>query len=597
MKTLGEGTFGKVKLGTHILTGERVAVKVLEKERIEQIADVERVAREIHILKLIRKSRHIIQLYEIIETPRQLYLIMEYAPGGELFDYIVEHGRAEEPDACRFLHQILAGVERVHEMNVVHRDLKPENLLLTENKDIKIVDFGLSNTHREDQLLHTACGSPCYAAPEMIENKPYVPCMVDIWSCGVILFALVCGYLPFEDENHVELYRKICSAEYAMPDFVSPEVADLIRGMLTTDPAKRLTLAQIRKHVWYTQMPEQSLRESEDKGQLEEPILEQLNAFGFSRDQAAKCLLSNKHNHLTTTYYLLKERRLRDGDRDHCAKAVAEIEATCAEDALFGSAPLAAAQATPSRGTQAKGSASADVNGHRRHHGDPFDSAATPVGELDDVGQASSSRSPRQPRPHSASRVQGRRHADEEGGGRPQTARGHRSHHEQYYATPSSARGAARPYSARGSGGDQRRWVPVDRDRSEPATREASATPAGPSGSGRRGRRGGGGGRGGHNHDGQQEAGGRDSMQVTCGSEAHPRRIVQEVLQALNARHLSCRKVSNYTVRCQDGDLRIQFDVLQVDRGGRYMLRMSRVSGDAWQFKDLCARLISEMVL
>merc|ERR550534_1671609 len=314
MKTIGEGTFGKVKLGTHVLTGECVAVKVLEKERIVDTADVERVAREIHILKLIRKCRHIIQLYEIIETPRQIYLIMEYAPGGELFDYIVERGRAEEPEACRFLHQILAGVERVHEHSVVHRDLKPENLLLTDKRDIKIVDFGLSNTHKEGQLLHTACGSPCYAAPEMIANKHYVPCMVDIWSCGVILFALVCGYLPFEDQNHVELYRKICAAEYEMPEFVSEGVADLIRGMLTTDPDQRMTLKRIREHAWYRQMPEASLKDFENEGVLEEEILDQLDAFGFPRDYSVRCLLGNRHNHLTTTYYLLKEKRFRDTD-------------------------------------------------------------------------------------------------------------------------------------------------------------------------------------------------------------------------------------------------------------------------------------------
>eukprot|EP00443_Scrippsiella_acuminata_P086144 CAMPEP_0115460390 /NCGR_PEP_ID=MMETSP0271-20121206/46753_1 /TAXON_ID=71861 /ORGANISM="Scrippsiella trochoidea, Strain CCMP3099" /LENGTH=346 /DNA_ID=CAMNT_0002887083 /DNA_START=24 /DNA_END=1061 /DNA_ORIENTATION=- len=313
-KTIGEGTFGKVKLGMHILTGERVAVKILEKERIAGIADAERVAREIHILKLLRKSRHIVQLYEIIEAPRQLYLIMEYASGGELFDYIVENQRAEERQACRFLHQILAGVERVHEHRVVHRDLKPENLLLTDKKDIKIVDFGLSNTHKPGQLLRTACGSPCYAAPEMISNKDYVPPLVDIWSCGVILFALVCGYLPFEDDNHVELYRKICAAEFEIPKFVSSSVADLIRGMLTTDPTKRLTLRGIRQHTWYRQLPEASLPDFEDGGVLDEEVLDQLKTMGFTHDYAVRCLLDNKHNHLTTTYYLLKEKRFRESD-------------------------------------------------------------------------------------------------------------------------------------------------------------------------------------------------------------------------------------------------------------------------------------------
>merc|ERR1719191_1922016 len=261
-KTIGEGTFGKVKLGTHILTGERVAVKVLEKERIVDIADVERVAREIHILKLIRHP-HIIQLYEIIETPRQLYLIMEYASGGELFDYIVAHTRVREKEACRFFHQILAGVEKLHAQHVVHRDLKPENLLLDEHKNIKIVDFGLSNTYAENELLKTACGSPCYAAPEMIAGKQYVPALCDIWSCGVILFALICGYLPFEDENTANLYKKILAAHYQVPDFTSSSARDLIAGMLTTEPSQRLTIPRIRLHRWYLQVPESSIQNDE----------------------------------------------------------------------------------------------------------------------------------------------------------------------------------------------------------------------------------------------------------------------------------------------------------------------------------------------
>jgi len=372
-KTIGEGTFGKVKLGTHILTGEQVAVKVLEKERIVDVADVERVAREIHILKLIRHP-HIIQLYEIIETPRQLYLIMEYASGGELFDYIVQQGRAQEPEACRFLHQILAGVEKVHAERVVHRDLKPENLLLDDRRDIKIVDFGLSNTYDDHQLLQTACGSPCYAAPEMIAGHKYVPSMVDIWSCGVILFALVCGYLPFEDQNHAELYKKILNAEYEMPDCVSKEVADLIAGMLTTDPARRMTLNDIRMHTWYRQMPEASLQDPEDAKTLDEDILARLQNLGFPRDYATKCLRTNKHNTVTTTYYLLKEmqhRKQAEGLGSSTNLQIADLEAIGLEDgpedgvliscghelpgappALLAPPAAVAAVATPSRASR-----------------------------------------------------------------------------------------------------------------------------------------------------------------------------------------------------------------------------------------------------
>jgi len=310
-KTIGEGTFGKVKLGTHILTGEKVAIKILEKDRITDSADVERVAREIHILKLIRHP-NIIQLYEIIETPKQLYLIMEYASGGELFDFIVKLNRVNENDGCRLLQQILAGVEYLHELNVVHRDLKPENLLLDDKNFIKIVDFGLSNTYKDGEMLKTACGSPCYAAPEMIAGKKYLGLPVDIWSCGVILFALICGYLPFEDPNTSALYKKILSGEFEIPKHVSPEAADLLRSILTTDPKKRATIPEIRQHKWC-----QQVRASSDNGiyigktaiKIDEGILQQLEEYGFEPENARKCLEANKHNHITTSYYLLLKKR------------------------------------------------------------------------------------------------------------------------------------------------------------------------------------------------------------------------------------------------------------------------------------------------
>lgn len=312
-RTIGEGTFGKVKLGRHILTGERVAVKVLEKDRIQEVADIERVAREVQLLKLIRHP-HVVQLFEIIETRGQLYLIMEYASGGELFDYIVQNQRVPEPEACRFFHQIIAGVEQIHAMNVVHRDLKPENLLLDEHKCIKIVDFGLSNRFDDNQLLRTACGSPCYAPPEMVSGQSYVPQMCDLWSCGVILFAMVCGFLPFEDSNTSALYKKILAANYTAPSFITDSVKELIAGLLTVDPAKRFTIADVRAHEWYRQLPEASVRPRDLVSRqcgLEEDVLQELKCHGFPQEYATNCLLNNKHNSVTTTYYLLAAKRRR----------------------------------------------------------------------------------------------------------------------------------------------------------------------------------------------------------------------------------------------------------------------------------------------
>ena len=241
-KTIGEGTFGKVKIGMHILTKAKVAVKILEKSKIVDIADVERVSREIHILKIVQHPQ-VVQLYEIIETQKKLYLIMEYVSGGELFDYIVKHQKVQEKEACQFFQELLSGIEYTSRLNIVHRDLKPENLLLDYDKGIKIVDFGLSNTYKTGELLKTACGSPCYAAPEMIAGKKYNGTNVDLWSCGVILFALICGYLPFEDPDTSKLYKKILSADFHTPDNISEEAKDLLNCILNTDPEKRYTIS------------------------------------------------------------------------------------------------------------------------------------------------------------------------------------------------------------------------------------------------------------------------------------------------------------------------------------------------------------------
>ena len=289
-------------------------MKVLEKARILDANDVERVAREIHILKLLRHP-NIIQLYEIIETPKQLYLIMEYASGGELFDYIVAQSRVKEQEACKFFQQIISGIEYIHELNVVHRDLKPENLLLDSNKNIKIVDFGLSNTYKPGQMLKTACGSPCYAAPEMIAGKYYHGSRVDIWSSGVILFALICGFLPFEDPVTSMLYKKITNGEFKIPSFVSQSASDLIRSILNTNPEARYTVDQIKNNVWFksqTQTLHKGIKVGIESIPIDYETLRKLEGYGFSTEQVQKNLQNNKHNHLTTTYYLLLKKAKKD---------------------------------------------------------------------------------------------------------------------------------------------------------------------------------------------------------------------------------------------------------------------------------------------
>ncbi|CAK56282.1 unnamed protein product (macronuclear) [Paramecium tetraurelia] len=323
-KTLGEGTFGKVKLATHILTGEKVAIKILEKSKIVDASDVERVTREIQILKQVRHP-NLVQLYEIIETPKQLFLVMEYVNGGELFEYIVQNQRIKDVEAIRFYSQILSGIEYLHKLHVVHRDLKPENLILDSRGKLKIIDFGLSNFYKTDDLLKTACGSPCYAAPEMIAGKRYQGLQVDIWSSGIILFAMLAGYLPFEDPNTNQLYKKIIAGDLKFPKFITNEAKELIKNILNTDPQKRYTIQEIRKHSWFNFIKDNQkiptgLVIGFHKIPIDPEIIKQLVNFGISIEYAEKCIETNRHNHVTTTYYLLLKRYLIAGN-----KSIADI--------------------------------------------------------------------------------------------------------------------------------------------------------------------------------------------------------------------------------------------------------------------------------
>jgi serine/threonine protein kinase len=227
-----------------------VAVKILNKAKIKQLGMEEKVQREINILHLCTHP-HIIRLYEVVDTPTDIFLVNEYVSGGELFDYIVSKGRLSPDEARNFFHQIISGVEYCHFQKIVHRDLKPENLLLDANKNIKLADFGLSNLMRDGEFLRTSCGSPNYAAPEVISGHLYAGPEVDVWSCGVILYALLCGSLPFDDESIPNLFKKIKSGMYSLPTHLSQLAKNLIPRMLEVDPMKRITIAEIRMHPWF----------------------------------------------------------------------------------------------------------------------------------------------------------------------------------------------------------------------------------------------------------------------------------------------------------------------------------------------------------
>ncbi|KAI0529010.1 hypothetical protein KFK09_001555 [Dendrobium nobile] len=314
-KTLGIGSFGKVKIAEHALTGHKVAIKILNRRKIKNMEMEEKVRREIKILRLFMHP-HIIRLYEVIETHTDIYVVMEYVKSGELFDYIVEKGRLQEDEARRFFQQIISGVEYCHRNMVVHRDLKPENLLLDSKCNVKIADFGLSNIMRDGHFLKTSCGSPNYAAPEVISGKLYAGPEVDVWSCGVILYALLCGTLPFDDENIPNLFKKIKGGIYTLPSHLSSSARNLIPRMLVVDPMKRMTIREIREHPWfqarlprYLAVPPPDTMQQAKK--IDEEILQEVVKMGFEKNQLVESLHNRIQNEATVAYYLLLDNRFR----------------------------------------------------------------------------------------------------------------------------------------------------------------------------------------------------------------------------------------------------------------------------------------------
>ncbi|KAF8637133.1 hypothetical protein AX17_003037 [Amanita inopinata Kibby_2008] len=259
LQTLGEGEFGKVKLGLHTVWGEEVAVKLIRRGNVDTSVRMSKIEREIEVLRIL-KHPNIVRLYDVIETEKYIGIILEYASGGELFDHILAHRYLRERDATKLFSQLISGVWYIHQKKIVHRDLKLENLLLDRNRNVIITDFGFANRfeHRADDLMQTSCGSPCYAAPELVISEGlYVGSAVDIWSCGVILYAMLAGYLPFDDDpanpdgdNINLLYKYIVSTPLSFPDYISAEARDLLSIMLVPDPVRRASLEGVMKHPW-----------------------------------------------------------------------------------------------------------------------------------------------------------------------------------------------------------------------------------------------------------------------------------------------------------------------------------------------------------
>ncbi|XP_025321195.3 serine/threonine-protein kinase SIK3 isoform X4 [Canis lupus familiaris] len=319
-RTIGKGNFAVVKRATHLVTKAKVAIKIIDKTQLDE-ENLKKIFREVQIMKMLCHP-HIIRLYQVMETERMIYLVTEYASGGEIFDHLVAHGRMAEKEARRKFKQIVAAVYFCHCRNIVHRDLKAENLLLDANLNIKIADFGFSNLFTPGQPLKTWCGSPPYAAPELFEGKEYDGPKVDIWSLGVVLYVLVCGALPFDGSTLQNLRARVLSGKFRIPFFMSTECEHLIRHMLVLDPNKRLSMEQICKHKWMklgdtdpnfdrliTEC--QQLKEERQIDPLNEDVLLAMEDMGLDRERTLQSLRSDAYDHYSAIYSLLCDRHKR----------------------------------------------------------------------------------------------------------------------------------------------------------------------------------------------------------------------------------------------------------------------------------------------
>ncbi|XP_067317407.1 MAP/microtubule affinity-regulating kinase 4 isoform X1 [Anolis sagrei] len=306
LKTIGKGNFAKVKLARHILTGREVAIKIIDKTQLNPTS-LQKLFREVRIMKGLNHP-NIVKLFEVIETEKTLYLVMEYASAGEVFDYLVSHGRMKEKEARAKFRQIVSAVHYCHQKNIVHRDLKAENLLLDADANIKIADFGFSNEFTLGSKLDTFCGSPPYAAPELFQGKKYDGPEVDIWSLGVILYTLVSGSLPFDGQNLKELRERVLRGKYRVPFYMSTDCENILRRFLVLNPAKRCTLEQIMKDKWINigyEGDELKPYKEPEEDFADAKRIEVMVGMGYTREEIKEALTNQKYNEVTATYLLL----------------------------------------------------------------------------------------------------------------------------------------------------------------------------------------------------------------------------------------------------------------------------------------------------
>ncbi|XP_017051098.1 serine/threonine-protein kinase MARK2 isoform X10 [Drosophila ficusphila] len=387
IKTIGKGNFAKVKLAKHLPTGKEVAIKIIDKTQLNP-GSLQKLFREVRIMKMLDHP-NIVKLFQVIETEKTLYLIMEYASGGEVFDYLVLHGRMKEKEARVKFRQIVSAVQYCHQKRIIHRDLKAENLLLDSELNIKIADFGFSNEFTPGSKLDTFCGSPPYAAPELFQGKKYDGPEVDVWSLGVILYTLVSGSLPFDGSTLRELRERVLRGKYRIPFYMSTDCENLLRKFLVLNPAKRASLETIMGDKWMNMgFEEDELKPYiEPKADLADPKrIEALVAMGYNRSEIEASLSQVRYDDVFATYLLLGRKSTdpeSDGSRSGSSLSLRNISGNDA-GANAGSASV---QSPTHRGVHRSISASSTKPSRRASSGvGPTNAAATVAAATGAVG-------------------------------------------------------------------------------------------------------------------------------------------------------------------------------------------------------------------
>lgn len=339
VRLIGEGAFSRVFLGRHVITGHQVAVKVVPRESLASPGALTRFNREVALLKQMHHP-FIAELYDIVHTPEATFLVLELLDGGSLLDHINSRGRLCEDEAKKYFIQLVCALDYLHnELHVAHRDIKAENILFDRYGNIRLVDFGLSGTFtKERPSMTTSCGSPAYAAPEMIQGQPYTKA-TDMWSAGIVLYAMVCGSLPFEDENVQTLLQKVVYTEARYPDCMSLSLIDLLRRLLAKLPEERITLSRVQEHPWlansrYGPLMTAPLSDTHAGEQVDKEIVEKMQGMGVDCKTLTQELIQRNWTDATAVYHMIQREKA-------AAKVNGMMESLGAMLQPSGSAPIA----------------------------------------------------------------------------------------------------------------------------------------------------------------------------------------------------------------------------------------------------------------